>query len=257
MAHLLKTSFVAASSPSLRRRPFLRPPFHTTRRPLQVQAEIREFFMPALSATMTEGKIVSWIKTEGDKIAMGESIVVVECDKADMNVETFCDGYLAAIIVDEGGVAPVGSSIALLAETEDEISEAQSRAANSSASPASEPPPEKSPDNAGAAVAKPAPVLVASTHPASEGGKRFMASPYAKKLAKDWMLKLRVLLLVAWFRLRPPHPWSWEPLFRLPQCKGQRVRTWLRVSRCPLSEWGIPLQQMLLMLFTKRLNQRE
>ncbi|ONK68699.1 uncharacterized protein A4U43_C05F14960 [Asparagus officinalis] len=74
--------------------------------------------MPALSSTMTEGKIVSWIKSEGDKLSKGESIIVVESDKADMDVETFYDGYLASIMVEEGGVAPVGSAIALLVETE-------------------------------------------------------------------------------------------------------------------------------------------
>ncbi|XP_038899200.1 dihydrolipoyllysine-residue acetyltransferase component 5 of pyruvate dehydrogenase complex, chloroplastic [Benincasa hispida] len=200
MAHLLNTSFVAASSPSLRRRPFLRPPFHPSRRSLQVQAKIREIFMPALSSTMTEGKIVSWIKTEGDKLAKGESVVVVESDKADMDVETFYDGYLAAIMVDEGGVAPVGSAIALLAETEDEISEAKSKAAISPASPASAPPPEKSPAIAVAAPAAPvaaakaAPVVVASTHPASEEGKRIVASPYAKKLAKELNVELATVV---------------------------------------------------------------
>lgn len=143
---------------------------------------------------------MSWIKTEGDKLAKGESVVVVESDKADMDVETFYDGYLAAIMVDEGGVAPVGSAIALLAETEDEISEAKSKAAISSASPASAPPPEKSPDNAGVAVpvpvsvAKVAPVVVASTHPASEGGKRIVASPYAKKLAKELNVELATVV---------------------------------------------------------------
>ena len=44
--------------------------------------------MPALSSTMTEGKIVSWLKNEGDKITKGESVVVVESDKADMDVES-------------------------------------------------------------------------------------------------------------------------------------------------------------------------
>ena len=49
---------------------------------------VKEIFMPALSSTMTEGKIVSWLKTEGDKITKGESVVVVESDKADMDVES-------------------------------------------------------------------------------------------------------------------------------------------------------------------------
>lgn len=90
--------------------------------------------MPALSSTMTEGKIVSWVKSEGDKLSKGESVVVVESDKADMDVETFYDGYLAAIMVDEGGVAAVGSAIGLLAETEEEIQMAKDKASNNAGS---------------------------------------------------------------------------------------------------------------------------
>ena len=51
--------------------------------------------MPALSSTMTEGKIVEWLKNPGDKVERGESVLVVESDKADMDVESFQDGYLA------------------------------------------------------------------------------------------------------------------------------------------------------------------
>lgn len=149
---------------------------------------------------MTEGKIVSWVRSEGDKLCKGESVVVVESDKADMDVETFYDGYLAKIMVDEGGVASVGSAIALLAESEDEIAEAQAKAAasGSPSSPSSEtsnsaavvaavphPQPEK------VKLAEPAAVTVGSAvHPASEGGKRIVASPYAKKLAKELKVEL-------------------------------------------------------------------
>lgn len=161
--------------------------------------------MPALSSTMTEGKIVSWVKSEGDKLSKGESVVVVESDKADMDVETFYDGYLASIMVEEGGVAPVGSAIALLAETEDEIAEAKAKANSSSSSssssssaPPSPPPPsqeqQRIPENAGPAVvpkaAAAAAAVFSSTHPASEGGKRIVASPYAKKLAKELKVDL-------------------------------------------------------------------
>ncbi|KAG6764181.1 hypothetical protein POTOM_031640 [Populus tomentosa] len=86
--------------------------------------------MPALSSTMTEGKIVSWIKSEGDLLSKGESVVVVESDKADTDVETFYDGILAAIVVPEGETAPVGAPIGLLAETEEEIAEAKAKAAS-------------------------------------------------------------------------------------------------------------------------------
>lgn len=149
---------------------------------------------------MTEGKIVSWIKSEGDRLSKGESVVVVESDKADMDVETFYDGYLAAIMVEEGGIAPVGSAIAFLAENEDEIAEAKSKAspnsASSPASPAPSPPPPQAPaesstPSASPPVIKPSAVLTASSaHPASEGGKRIVASPYAKKLAKELKLDL-------------------------------------------------------------------
>ena len=89
---------------------------------------IHDIFMPALSSTMTEGKIVSWTKSPGDKVTKGETVVVVESDKADMDVESFYDGYLAAIIVQAGDEAPVGSAIALVAETEEEIAQAQQQA---------------------------------------------------------------------------------------------------------------------------------
>ncbi|KAL8252727.1 hypothetical protein R6Q59_036420 [Mikania micrantha] len=193
MAQLLNSSFTPTTS-SLRR--LHHSPTQTTPKSTRIQAKIREIFMPALSSTMTEGKIVSWIKSEGDKLSKGESVVVVESDKADMDVETFYDGYLAAIMVEEGGVAAVGSAIALLAETPDEIAQAVSKAKDqsspaapsqsSSAAPSSPPVEPKIPDLVPvASVTKTAPVQVSSTHPASDGGKRVVASPYAKKLAKE------------------------------------------------------------------------
>ena len=163
--------------------------------------------MPALSSTMTEGKIVSWTKSEGEKLSKGESVVVVESDKADMDVETFYDGYLAAIMVEEGGVAAVGSAIALLAESEDEISEARSQASKSSSAAAGASASSSS-SGAAAAPAPAAPAAVSSSsvpsvsvssssisveeisHPASQGGSRIIASPYAKKLAKEFKIDL-------------------------------------------------------------------
>ncbi|CAH8360945.1 unnamed protein product [Eruca vesicaria subsp. sativa] len=153
------------------------------RRVMTIRSKIREIFMPALSSTMTEGKIVSWIKTEGEKLAKGESVVVVESDKADMDVETFYDGYLAAIVVGEGETAPVGAAIGLLAETEAEIEEAKSKAASKSKSSevvvvAPSPPPVTS--SPAPAIAQPAPVAAVS-----DGPRKTVATPYAKKLAKQ------------------------------------------------------------------------
>jgi pyruvate dehydrogenase E2 component (dihydrolipoamide acetyltransferase) len=86
---------------------------------------IYEIFMPALSSTMTEGKITSWVKSPGDKVEKGETVVIVESDKADMDVESFYEGYLGVIITPEGESAPVGSAIAYVAETKEEIDEAR------------------------------------------------------------------------------------------------------------------------------------
>ena len=80
-----------------------------------------EIFMPALSSTMTEGKIVEWLKNPGDKVERGESVLVVESDKADMDVESFQDGYLAAVLMPAGSTAPVGETIGIIVEHENEI----------------------------------------------------------------------------------------------------------------------------------------
>ncbi|CAN0209584.1 unnamed protein product, partial [Ectocarpus sp. 12 AP-2014] len=77
--------------------------------------------MPALSSTMTEGKVVAWLKQEGDKVEVGEAVLVVESDKADMDVESYDEGYLAAIITDEDDSQAVGGPIGLLVDTEDDI----------------------------------------------------------------------------------------------------------------------------------------
>tara|TARA_Y100001968_G_scaffold333036_1_gene393739 strand:- start:219 stop:1604 length:1386 start_codon:yes stop_codon:yes gene_type:complete len=81
--------------------------------------------MPALSSTMTEGKIVEWLKKPGDKVGRGESVLVVESDKADMDVESFQDGFLAAVLMPAGSTAPVGETIGLIVETQDEIASVQ------------------------------------------------------------------------------------------------------------------------------------
>ena len=90
---------------------------------------IHEIFMPALSSTMTEGKITTWVKAPGDKIEKGETVLIVESDKADMDVESFNEGILAAIVVQAGETADVGSALGLLAETEAEVEEAIQKAA--------------------------------------------------------------------------------------------------------------------------------
>jgi pyruvate dehydrogenase E2 component (dihydrolipoamide acetyltransferase) len=145
---------------------------------------IHEVFMPALSSTMTEGKVVSWVKSPGDKVERGETVVVVESDKADMDVESFYEGYLATVIVSAGETAPVGAAIALIAETVAEIEQAkqQSHQATPATTTASAPAPA-----APVAESASAPVTV------SNGSGRLIASPRAKKLAKQLGVDLGTL----------------------------------------------------------------
>jgi len=149
---------------------------------------IHDVFMPALSSTMTEGKIVAWEKSPGDKIEKGETVVVVESDKADMDVESFYEGYLAVITVPAGDSAPVGAPIALIAETEAEIEAAQQQATQMS-----------QPSSVAAeseATAAPEPVAITTTvvqdTPSRRNG-RIIASPRARKLAKELKVDLNTL----------------------------------------------------------------
>ena len=160
--------------------------------------------MPALSSTMTEGKIVEWLKKPGDKVERGESVLVVESDKADMDVESFNEGFLAAVLMPAGGTAPVGETIGLIVETQAEIAEVQAKApaapAVASASAAATPAPAApapapvavAPTPAPAAPGPPAPVLAVAA-PSANGNGRVVASPRARKLAQQLGVALEAL----------------------------------------------------------------
>src|SRR3989442_12834025 len=70
--------------------------------------------MPALEMSQETGKIVSWLKKEGDTVSKGEILLEVETDKAVVEVEATADGVLAGVKSREGDVGPVGQTIAWL-----------------------------------------------------------------------------------------------------------------------------------------------
>jgi pyruvate dehydrogenase E2 component (dihydrolipoamide acetyltransferase) len=155
---------------------------------------IHELSMPALSSTMETGKIVAWLKNPGDRVEKGENILVVESDKADMDVESFHSGILASILIPAGESAPVGAPIALIAETEAEVAEAQERAKalSKGALPATAPTAVPTPT-----VQQPTPVPAAiptlPTGSNGAGSQRILASPRAKKLAESLGIDLRTV----------------------------------------------------------------
>jgi pyruvate dehydrogenase E2 component (dihydrolipoamide acetyltransferase) len=147
---------VRSSAASVSASPSLVPRAHApAKRSVAVEA-VRDVFMPALSSTMTEGKIVSWLKSVGDKVKKGEALVVVESDKADMDVESFAEGILGAIVVQEGERASVGAPIAFVAESAAEVDEAKKKAAALGGGAAAAPAPTPAP------VSRPRPLTSAA-----------------------------------------------------------------------------------------------
>src|SRR5687768_7632803 len=77
--------------------------------------------MEALSPTMEEGQLVRWLKNEGDDIKEGDVLAEVETDKATMELVARGSGVLRSRMLDEGGTAPVGQVIAVIAGADEDI----------------------------------------------------------------------------------------------------------------------------------------
>ncbi|MED5320100.1 MAG: dihydrolipoamide acetyltransferase family protein, partial [Cyanobacteriota bacterium] len=107
--------------------------------------------------------------------------------KADMDVESFQDGYLAAVLMPAGSTAPVGETIGLIVETEAEIADAQAKAPSAPAAPPAPAPPASAPTPAAVQAPAPTPAPVAAPAPSAPmvNDCRIVASPRAKKLASQ------------------------------------------------------------------------
>ena len=77
--------------------------------------------MEALSPTMEEGRLVKWLKNEGDKVASGETLAEVETDKAVMELVARGEGVLRKRLLGEGATAPVGQLVAVIAAPDENI----------------------------------------------------------------------------------------------------------------------------------------
>src|ERR1700722_6124702 len=99
-----------------------------------------EVLMPALSPTMTEGKIAKWHKQPGDKVKAGDILAEIETDKATMEMEAVDEGTFAKIIVPEGteNVA-VNAPIAVIAGEDESVDDAAKAAPKAAASAPSAP----------------------------------------------------------------------------------------------------------------------
>ena len=82
---------------------------------------VTKVVMPKLSEAMETGKLLRWLKQEGDRISGGDIIAEIETDKADIELEAFGAGVLRKIVVPAGERASVGGLIAVIAEPADDI----------------------------------------------------------------------------------------------------------------------------------------
>jgi pyruvate dehydrogenase E1 component beta subunit len=129
-----------------------------------------EVLMPALSPTMTEGKIARWVKNVGEPVRAGDVLAEIETDKATMEVEAVDEGVLARIVIPEGtDHVAVNTPIALIAEDGEEVDSAP--AANGAAhSAAAQPePPEQQEERAPVPAAR-APAAPQPTRPVAAPG---------------------------------------------------------------------------------------
>jgi pyruvate dehydrogenase E2 component (dihydrolipoamide acetyltransferase) len=143
-----------------------------------------KILMPKLSDTMTEGVILKWLKKEGEKIKQGETIVEIESDKADMELEAYDSGVLRKIIVAEGGKTGIGFPIGIIAEADEDISVLLSDA------PKAAQPLLKTDTSKESSTTQP---LTPSPAPSAKTDGRVKASPLAKRLATENKIELRAI----------------------------------------------------------------
>jgi len=171
-------------------------------------------FMEALSPTMEEGRLVKWLKSEGDAVKSGDILAEVETDKAIMELVARGDGVLRKRLLDEGATSPVGVVIAVIAGQDEDIGALVGGAAPAAGPPpaaqATTPPPEPrdrpsappsaatqapapaAPPPATAPSAPPPPAPAPSPPPAAPaaGEARQRSSPLARRLAAERGLDL-------------------------------------------------------------------
>src|ERR1700693_4456800 len=121
--------------------------------------------MPRLSDSMETGKILRWLKKEGEDVKKGEPLVEIESDKANIEVEAYASGKLSKIVVAEGESAPIGAIIAQIGDGASTPS--APKAAPQGEAPATEPQQGKSPATAEA----PKPQATTSAAPVAQADR--------------------------------------------------------------------------------------
>jgi pyruvate dehydrogenase E2 component (dihydrolipoamide acetyltransferase) len=137
-----------------------------------------QVIMPKLSDAMVEGRVLQWLKKEGDRVQGGDVLASIETDKAEIELEAFGAGVLRKILAGDGQTVPVGQLIAVIAEQDEDISNLLAAAPTPPVAGAPAPPKIEA-----KAAAPGAPAAVAAAPAAEEGW--VPASPIARRMARE------------------------------------------------------------------------
>jgi len=152
--------------------------------------------MPKMGDTMEEGKILRWIKHEGDTVQKGDALAEIETDKVNIEAEAFATGVLRKIIAQEGESIPIGQPIALIGKADEPLpdeattaakpakaasKQAQANGTAATVTPASA---------AGTAVAEPVAPETAGADQNGQNGGRVFISPLARHIAAEHNLDI-------------------------------------------------------------------
>lgn len=148
--------------------------------------------MPKLSDTMTEGVVAKWHKKVGDKVASGDLLAEIETDKATMEFESFEDGVLLHIGIEEGGSAPVDAILAIIGEKGADYKTLIKAHEAGAETPeqATTPPVEEKPTETTSATPQTKEDKKAVITSSNNSGGRIFASPLAKKIAQERNINL-------------------------------------------------------------------
>ena len=142
--------------------------------------------MPKMGYDMTEGKIVRWLKHEGDSVQKGEPIAEIETDKVNIQIEAFTSGTLQKILASEGESVPVGQPIAQVGEPGEKPSEeAPSETLSTEEEGAGE-----GGESLPVGVTAMEPRMGKPAQPPSNRGGADQASPVARRLAQEQGIEL-------------------------------------------------------------------
>jgi pyruvate dehydrogenase E2 component (dihydrolipoamide acetyltransferase) len=130
--------------------------------------------MPALEMAQESGKVVRWLKNEGEQVAKGDLLIEIETDKAVVEIEALADGLLAGVVAHEDDVIPVGQTIAWLLQPGESVPATEQVVQTGRRS-------DSAPESK-AAVAAPAAATASGSGPSE---RRLRVSPKARKMAAD------------------------------------------------------------------------